>query len=139
MFDPIEIPYGCVMMFNVVDLKDGVTVEDVELVLGEMCNVVKNTYGDDKGGFIAGQVYKYSGFVSAEGSVGDAPDGNEAAAKIKQGELAIVTFWKSFEQHEKSHADKIFNEKFQQLVEFCDETYELGYQMLWQGEPEDDN
>jgi hypothetical protein len=139
MFDPIKIPYGCVMMFNVVDLKDGVTVEDVELVLGEMCNVVKNTYGDDKGGFIAGQVYKYSGFVSAEGSVGDAPDGNEAAAKIKQGELAIVTFWKSFEQHEKSHADKIFNEKFQQLVEFCDETYELGYQMLWQGEPEDDN
>jgi hypothetical protein len=139
MFDPIEIPYGCVMMFNVVDLKDGVTVEDVELVLGEMCNAVKNTYGDDKGGFIAGQVYKYSGFVSAEGSVGDAPDGNEAAAKIKQGELAIVTFWKSFEQHEKSHADKIFNEKFQQLVEFCDETYELGYQMLWQGEPEDDN
>ena len=116
MFDPIEIPYGCVMMFNVVDLKDGVTVEDVELVLGEMCNVVKNTYGDDKGGFIAGQVYKYSGFVSAEGSVGEAPDGNEAAAKIKQGELAIVTFWKSFEQHEKSHADKVFTEKFQELV-----------------------
>jgi hypothetical protein len=136
MFEPIEIPFGCVMMFNVVDLKDGVTVEDVELVLGEMCNVVKNTYGDDQGGFIAGQVYKYSGFVSAEGTVGDAPEDNEVAAKIKQGELAIVTFWKSFEQHEKSHADKIFNEKFQALVEFCDETYELGYQMLWQGVPE---
>ena len=136
MFEPIEIPFGCVMMFNVVDLKDGVKVEDVELVLGEMCNVVKNTYGDDKGGFIAGQVYEYSGFVSAEGTVGDAPDGNEAAAKIKQGELAIVTFWKSFEQHEKSHADKIFNEKFSALVEFCDETYELGYKMLWQGVPE---
>ncbi len=136
MFEPIEIPFGCVMMFNVVDLKDGVTVEDVELVLGEMCNVVKNTYGDDKGGFIAGQVYKYSGFVSAEGTVGDAPEDNEKAAKIKQGELAIVTFWKSFEQHEKSHADKIFNEKFSALVEFCDETYELGYQMLWQGVPE---
>ncbi len=136
MFEPIEIPFGCVMMFNVVDLKDGVTVEDVELVLGEMCNVVKNTYGDDKGGFIAGQVYKYSGFVSAEGTVGEAPEDNETAAKIKQGEMAIVTFWKSFEQHEKSHADKIFNEKFSALVEFCDETYELGYQMLWQGVPE---
>jgi hypothetical protein len=136
MFAPIEIPFGCVMMFNVVDLKDGVTVEDVELVLGEMCNVVKNTYGDDNGGFIAGQVFKYSGFVSEEGTVGEAPDDNETAAKIKQGELAIVTFWKSFEQHEKSHADKIFNEKFQALVEFCDETYELGYQMLWQGVPE---
>ena len=136
MFAPIEIPFGCVMLFNVVDLKDGVTVEDVELALGEMCNVVKNTYGDDKGGFIAGQVYKYSGFVSDEGSVGVPPEGEEVAAKIKQGELAIVTFWQSFEQHEKSHADSVFKEKFQALVEFCDETYELGYQMLWQGVPE---
>jgi len=138
MFEPIEIPFGCVMMFNVVDLKQGVSVEDVELVLGEMCNVVKNTYGDEEGGFIAGQVYKYSGFVSAEGTVGDAPQDNQAVAKIKQGELAIVTFWKSFDQHEKSHADRIFNEKFAKLVEFCDETYELGYQMLWQGVPEAD-
>ena len=136
MFAPIEIPFGCVMLFNVVDLKDGVTVEDVELALGEMCNVVKNTYGDDQGGFIAGQVYKYSGFVSEEGSVGEPPVSNQVAAKIKQGELAIVTFWKSFEQHEKSHADSVFREKFQALVEFCDETYELGYQMLWQGVPE---
>ena len=138
MFAPIEIPFGCVMMFNVVDLKQGVSVEDVELVLGEMCNVVKNTYGNEEGGFIAGQVYRYSGFVSAEGTVGDAPQDNETVAKIKQGELAIVTFWKSFDQHEKSHADRIFNEKFAKLVDFCDETYELGYQMLWQGVPEAD-
>jgi hypothetical protein len=52
MFNPIQIPFGCTMLFNVVDLKDGVKVEDVELVLGEMCNVVKNAYGDDNGGFI---------------------------------------------------------------------------------------
>jgi len=138
MFEPIQIPYGCVMMFNVVDLKEGVTVSDVELALGEMCNVVKNAYGDDKGGFIAGQVYRYSGFVSKEGSVGEPPEAEQVAAKIKQGELAIVTFWKSFEQHEKSHADKVFKEKFSALAEFCDETYELGYEMLWQGVPEDD-
>ena len=52
MFAPIEVPYGCKMLFNVVDLKDGYTIEDVELLLGEMCNVVKNNYGDDNGGFI---------------------------------------------------------------------------------------
>ena len=34
----------------IVKLKDGIAVEDVELALGEMCNVVKNTYGDGKGG-----------------------------------------------------------------------------------------
>lgn len=135
MFHPIEIPFGCVMMFNVVDLKDGVSVEDVELALGEMCNVVKNTYGNEEGGFIAGQVFQYGGFVSEEGSIGDVPEAKDA--KIKQGEIAIVTYWKSFEQHETSHADKTFKEKFDALVEFCDDTYELGYKMLWQGVPEE--
>lgn len=138
MFEPIEIPFGSKMLFNVVDLKDGVTVEDVELTLGEMCNVVKNNYGDDNGGFIGGQVFKYSGFISDEGSVGEVPDEAKAGAKIKQGELAIITYWKSFEQHEKSHADKLFKEKFEELAEFCDETYELGYEMLWQGVPEEE-
>jgi hypothetical protein len=128
MFHPISIPFGCVMLFNVVDLKEGYTIEDVELTLGEMCNVVKNTYGDDNGGFIGGQVYKYSGFVSNEGSFD--------SKKMTEDHLVIMTFWQSFEQHEKSHADAIFKEKFAELAEFCDETYELGYEMLWQGTPE---
>ena len=68
MFEPLSIPFGCVMLYNVVKLKDGVKVEDVELALGEMCNVVKNTYGDDEGGFIGGQVYKFGGFISDKGS-----------------------------------------------------------------------
>ena len=136
MFEPINIPFGCVMLFNVVDLKDGVTVADVELVLGELCNVVKNNYGDDNGGFIGGQVYKYSGFISEEGSIGNEPEGEGSTSKIKQGELAIITYWKSFDQHEKSHADKLFKEKFTELATFCDETFELGYEMLWQGVPD---
>jgi len=128
MYHPISIPFGCVMLFNVVNLKEGVTIEDVELTLGEMCNVVKNTYGDDNGGFIGGQVYKYTGFVSNEGSFD--------SKKMTEDHLVIMTFWQSFEQHEKSHADTVFKEKFSQLAEFCDETYELGYEMLWQGTPE---
>lgn len=129
MFHPIEIPFGCVMLFNVVKLKEGVTVEDVEMELGEMCNVVKNTYGDDNGGFIGGQVYKYTGFISGEGSV-------SPKERTSDDHLAIVTYWKSFDQHEKSHADAIFNEKFSALAEKCQETYEIGYEMLWQGVPE---
>jgi len=130
MFDPISVPFGCVMLFNVVKLKEGVTVEDVELTLGEMCNVVKNTYGDDNGGFIGGQVYKYTGFVSNEGSFD--------SKKMSEDHLVIMTYWNSFEQHEKSHADETFNEKFAHLATFCDETYEIGYEMLWQGTPEDE-
>ncbi len=128
MFNPISIPFGCKMLFNELKLKPGVTLEQVELALGEMCNVVKNTYGGEKGGFIAGQVYKFAGFISDEGSVG----GSAGAAD----HIAIVTFWNSFDEHEKSHADTAFKEKFAALVAMCSEARELGYDMLWQGEPE---
>ncbi len=128
MFHPISIPFGCKMLFNTVKLKPGVTLEQVELALGEMCNVVKNTYGNSEGGFIAGQVYKFSGFVSDEGSLGGAGSAGD--------HIAIVTFWNTFEQHEKSHADSVFKEKFSALGELCTDSQELGYEMLWQGVPE---
>ena len=50
MFNPITLPFGARMLFNTVTLKPGVKFEDVELAVGEMCNVVKETYGGDKGG-----------------------------------------------------------------------------------------
>jgi hypothetical protein len=68
MFGPITIPFGAKMLFNTVRLKPHVTFEDVEMTVGELCSVVKQTYGGDKGGFIAGQVFKFSGFVSDQGS-----------------------------------------------------------------------
>ena len=136
MFHPIQIPFGCTMLFNVVDLKDGVNIEDVELLLGEMCNVVKNNYGDDNGGFIGGQVFKNAGFISDEGSVVSDDDSTNKRIQQNMGDIVILTYWQSFEQHEKSHADTLFKEKFSALAELCDETYEVGYEMLWQGVPE---
>ncbi len=125
MFEPITIPFGVVMLFNVLKLKEGVSPEDVELALGEMCNVVKNTYGDEEGGFVGGQVFEYSGFVSEQGSFDP--------SKRSEDHLVIMTYWKSFEQHERSHADSIFKERFTALSEYCSDTYEMGYKMLWQG------
>ena len=69
MFGPVTVPFGVKMLFNTIKLKPGVAMDDVELALGEMCNVVKETYGGDKGGFVAGQVFNFSGFVSDEGSL----------------------------------------------------------------------
>ena len=89
MFNPITIPFGAVMLYNVVKLKPGVTTDDVEMAIGEMCNTVKNTYGNDEGGFIGGQVFEYSGFVSAEGSFDPERKSDE--------HIAIVTYWQSFE------------------------------------------
>jgi len=128
MFDPITIPFGAKMLFNTVRLKPGVTIDEVELVVGEMCNVVKDTYGGDKGGFIAGQVLKFSGFVSDEGSLAD--------VKSADDHVAIVTYWRSFAEHERSHADTVFNAKFAALAQMCTDSRELGYDMLWQGMPE---
>ena len=125
MFEAIAVPFGARMLFNTIKLKPGVRMDDVELAVGEMCNVVKNTYGGDQGGFLAGQVFKFSGFVSDEGSLG--------APKAADAHLAIVTYWRSFEEHERSHADAIFKATFSALAEMCSESQELGYEMMWQG------
>ena len=128
MFAPITIPFGAKMLFNTVTLKPGVQLEEVEMALGEMCNVVKDTYGGDKGGFIAGQVFKFSGFISDEGSF--------SGPRAADDHVAIVTFWRSFDEHEKSHADEVFKAKFSALAALCTDSKELGYDMLWQGVPE---
>jgi len=129
MFGPITIPFGAKMLFNTLKLKPGAQMEDVELALGEMCNVVKNTYGGDKGGFIAGQAFKFSGFVSDEGSL--------AAVKRAEDHIAIVTYWRSFGEHERSHADSVFRAKFAAVAAMCTDSKELGYDLLWQGEPDE--
>lgn len=126
MFGPITIPFGAKMLFNSVTLKPGVTFDDVELAVGQMCSVVKDTYGGDKGGFIAGQVFKFSGFVSDEGSLNASRDAAE--------HYVIVTYWRSFEEHEQSHANQVFRDTFAKVASLCSDTKELGYDLLWQGE-----
>ena len=126
MFGPITLPFGAKMLFNTVKLKPGVTFEQVEMAVGELCSIVKETYGGDKGGFIAGQVFQFSGFISDSGSLTE--------SRTADDHYVIVTYWRSFEAHEQSHADEIFNSKFAALAAMCTNTKELGYDMLWQGE-----
>ena len=128
MFGPISIPYGAKMLFNTIKLKPGVSFDQVELAVGELCMVVKKAYGGHKGGFIARQVFKFSGFVSDEGSLSESKTADE--------HYVIVTYWHSFEAHEKSHADEVFTDKFSALAAMCSDTKELGYDMIWQGASE---
>lgn len=125
MFGPITVPFGAKMLFNTVTLKPHVTFEDIELAVGELCSIVKETYGGEKGGFIAGQVFRFSGFLSDQGSLTE--------SKSADDHYVIVTYWRSFEDHERSHANEIFTRKFAALAALCSETRELGYDMLWQG------
>jgi hypothetical protein len=50
------------MLANTLKLKPDVSIDAVELPLDKMCNVVNDAYGGDKGGFVAHQVFKFSGF-----------------------------------------------------------------------------
>src|SRR5215475_2034152 len=127
MFGPITLPFGAKMLFNTVTLKPGVTFDDIEMAVGELCSVVKETYGGKKGGFLGGQVFKFSGFVSDEGTI--------SASRTADDHYVIVTYWRSFEDHERSHADEVFTKKFDALAARCSDTKELGYDMLWQNAP----
>lgn len=129
MYGPVTIPFGAKMLFNMVKLRPGVTIDDVEEALAEMCEVVKGNYGGDKGGFYAGQVFRLAGFLSAGGSLHGGGGGTPAADH----DLVIVTYWRSFDEHERSHADQLFRQKFDAVGAHCTESRELGYDMLWQG------
>lgn len=128
MFGPIIIPFGAKMLFNTVTLKFGVTFEDVEIAVGELCAVVKGIYGGEKGGFIAGQVFKFTGFALNEGAL--------SSSRTADYHYVIVTYWRTFDAHERSHADDVFKKKLAKLATMCSETKELGYDMLWQGAAE---
>lgn len=122
MFGNINIPYESVMLYNTATLKPDVDFDDVEMAVAVMCSLVKETYPD----FIAGQVFKYAGFISDEGTVGEPGETEE--------HIAIVTYWKSFEAHEESHKSETFKNAFSNLMKYCTDTKELGYNLLWQGE-----
>jgi hypothetical protein len=49
--------------------------------------------------------------------------GSIRAPERTEAHVAIVTYWRSFEEHERSHA-----------IELCSESTELGYDLLWQGD-----
>ena len=89
MFEALAIPFGAKMLFNTVKLKPGVAMEEVELAIGEMCNVVKNTYGGDKGGFVGGQVFKFSGFVSDQGSLSASRSAEPSAPGTRSTEMTV--------------------------------------------------
>ena len=122
MFGNINIPDESVMLYNTATLKPGVDFDDVEMAVAVMCSLVKETYPH----FIAGQVFKYAGFISDEGTVGEPGETEE--------HIAIVTYWKSFEAHEESHKSETFKNAFSNLMKYCTDTKELGYNLLWQGE-----
>jgi hypothetical protein len=117
-----------VVTINRVILKPVYSTDDLEMRVAELCENVKTYHSDT--GFVGGFVAMNSGQVSNEGStVGQAVD-----SAMKDKEALIVTFWKSFEDHERSHRSDTFQPLFRRVLELCENgNEEIAYRMLWSG------
>ena len=81
-------------------------------------------------GFVGGYVALNSGMISNEGS----DIGQPVASPLKGKEALIVTFWRSFEEHEQSHRSETFQPLFEEVLEVCENgNEEIAYTMLWSG------
>ena len=121
-------PYDGVVTINRVILKPQYSVDDLQERVAELCENVK-TYQSDTG-FVGGFVALNSGEISNEGST----IGQAVASPLKGKEAMIVTFWNSFEDHERSHRSETFQPLFKNVLELCENgNEEIAYDMLWSG------
>ncbi|MCB1864022.1 MAG: ligand-binding protein SH3 [Chromatiales bacterium] len=130
-----NFPYNGVVTVNRVLIKPGYSVDDLQERVALLCENVKTFHSET--GFVGGFVALNSGQISNEGStVGQAVDSD-----LKDREALIVTFWRSFEDHEASHRSDTFQPLFRQVLELCENgNEEIAYEMLWSGRaysPED--
>jgi hypothetical protein len=124
-----NFPYDGVVTINRVILKKQFTIDDLQERVAEMCENVKTYHSDT--GFIGGMVVLNSGQISNEGStIGQALDSD-----LKNREALIITFWKSYDDHENSHKSDTFQPLFKKVIDVCENgNEEIVYDMLWQGE-----
>jgi len=123
-----EFPDDGVVTVNRVVLKPTYDADDLQERVAMLCENVKTYHSDT--GFLGGFVMLNSGSVSNEGStIGQAVD-----SPLKNREALIVTFWRSFEEHERSHKSKTFQPLFADVLDLCENgNEEIAYEMLWSG------
>ena len=103
-------------------------MDDLQERVAELCENVKTYHSDT--GFVGGFVALNSGEISNEGST----IGQAVASPLKGKEAMIVTFWNSFEDHERSHRSETFQPLFKNVLELCENgNEEIAYDMLWSG------
>ncbi|MCU0842604.1 MAG: ligand-binding protein SH3 [Thiobacillaceae bacterium] len=118
-----------VVTVNRVILKPEYSTDDLEMRVAELCENVKTYHSET--GFVGGFVAMNSGQVSNEGSTIGQPVDNP----LKEREALIVTFWRSFEEHERSHRSETFQPLFRKVLDLCENgNEEIAYRMLWSGQ-----
>lgn len=118
-----------VVTVNRVILKPEFSVDDLEERVAMLCENVKTYHSET--GFIGGMVVLNSGMVSNEGST----IGQAVTSPLKDREALIITFWRSFEEHEASHRSATFQPLFLEVLALCENgNEETAYRMLWSGQ-----
>ncbi len=121
-------PSDGVVTVNRVLLKTGFSVDDLQERVAMLCENVKTYHSDT--GFVGGFVALNSGAISNEGST----IGQAVENPLKEREALVVTFWRSFEEHEQSHRSETFQPLFKKVLELCENgNEEIAYTMLWSG------
>lgn len=123
-----NFPHDGVVTVNRVILKADFSVDDLQERVAELCENVKTYHSDT--GFVGGFVALNSGQISNEGST----IGQAVGDSLKEREALIVTFWRSFAEHEASHRSETFQPLFRKVLELCENgNEEIAYEMLWSG------
>ncbi len=123
-----NFPHDGIVTVNRVIIKPGFTVDDLQERVAVLCENVKTYHSDS--GFVGGFVVLNSGNISNEGST----IGQAVASPFKHREALIVTFWRSFDLHERSHRSDTFQPLFNQVLDLCENgNEEIAYEMLWSG------
>lgn len=123
-----NFPADGVVTINRVILKPEYSIDDLQERVAMLCENVKTYHSDT--GFVGGFVALNSGAVSNEGST----IGQAVESPMKDKEALIITFWRSFEEHEASHRSETFQPLFQEVLELCENgNEEIAYEMLWSG------
>ncbi|HHO67627.1 MAG TPA: ligand-binding protein SH3 [Gammaproteobacteria bacterium] len=123
-----NFPHDGVVTINRVILRPEYSIDDLEERVALLCENVKTYHSDT--GFIGGMVVLNTGNISNEGST----VGQAVESPLKDREALIITFWRSFEEHEASHRSDTFQPLFKQVLALCENgNEEIAYQMLWSG------
>ena len=127
-----NFPHDGVVTVNRVILKPEYTIDDLQERVAVLCENVKTYHSDT--GFVGGLVALNTGNISNEGST----IGQAVESPLKDKEALIITFWKSFEEHEESHRSDTFQPLFQKVIEICENgNEEIAYEVLWSGKAYD--
>lgn len=123
-----NFPHDGVVTVNRVILRPEYTVDELQERVAMLCENVKTYHSTT--GFVGGFVTLNSGAVSNEGST----IGQAVASPLKGREALIITFWRSFAEHEASHKSDTFQPLFREVLALCENgNEEIAYEMLWSG------